>query len=80
MKIHNITNIEKFFDAIERCTGRVDLICDDLCVNLKSEIAKYVAIAQIFSCDNIPPLEIKTYNQHDTNTLIMYLMDDRYIA
>lgn len=75
MKINHIDNIEKFFEVIDSCTGKVELVSDDLRLNLKSKLTQYVALAKIFSgCNEIPEMEIIAYNQDDVNKLITYMI------
>ena len=76
MVITNINNVEKFFDAVNRCTDKVELVCDDFRINLKSSITKYVAVAKIFNNCTVSRLEVVAYNQHDRNTLITYMLGD----
>ena len=76
MKIQHINNIEKFFDVIDKCTGKVELVCgDELRLNLKSKLTQYVALATIFSGGHeIPEMEILAYNQEDVNRLIQFMI------
>ena len=75
MKINHIDNIEKFFEVIDSCTGKVEIVSDDLRLNLKSKLTQYVALAKIFSGGNeIPEMEIIAYNQDDVNKLIAYMI------
>lgn len=75
MKISRVNNIEKLFEVIDSCEGRVDLIGDDIRINLKSKLAQYFSLAGIFSGGNeIPELEIVAYNQEDVTKLVNYMM------
>ncbi len=75
MKISHIRDIDKFFKVIDSCTGKVELIGEDLRLNLKSNLAKYFALANIFNGgEEIPELEIVAYNQEDINRLIQYMI------
>ena len=59
MKIQNINNIEKFFQVVDSCAGRVELVTGEGDrLNLKSKLCQYVSIANIFSNEEIPELEI----------------------
>ena len=47
MKFHNVTNLEGFFDAVNKCTGDVKLITQEGdCLNLKSTLCQYVSFAK----------------------------------
>ena len=77
MKIMHIENLDKFFDTIDKCTGRVELVSanGDLRLNLKSKLAQYFTLAKVFSGgEEVPELEILTYNQEDANRLIQYMI------
>lgn len=77
MKIQNIKNIDGLFETIDKCTGKIELVCDDMRLNLKSKLAQYVALASIFSGGHeIPEMEIIAYNQDDVNRLIHFMMND----
>lgn len=76
MKIKNINNIEKFFETVNKCSGKVELVGENIRLNLKSKIAQMVSLAQIFSGGNpIEELEIIAYNQDDVDLLIHYMMN-----
>ena len=75
MKINHIDDIEKFFKVIDSCTGKVELVGEDIMINLKSKLAQYFSLANIFSGGNeIPELEIIAYNQEDVNKLIAFMI------
>ncbi len=77
MKIKNITDIDKFFRVIDSCTGKVELVGENIRLNLKSKLAQVVGLAQIFSGGTpIEELEVIAYNQDDVNRLINYMMNN----
>ena len=50
MKIENIKDIDKFFEVVDSCKGRVELITGEGDrLNLKSKLCQYVSLANIFS-------------------------------
>ena len=75
MKIKNIKNVEKFFEVIDSCEGRVELVGEDIRLNLKIKLAQYFSIAKIFSDGEIPELEVIAYNQEDISKLMAYMID-----
>ncbi len=78
MKLHHINNIEKFFEVVDQCTGKIELVGEDIRLNLKSKLTQYLSLAEIFSGgDEIPELEIVAYNQEDINRLINYMMTNK---
>ena len=49
MKVQNITDIDKFFEVVDRCSGKVELVTGEGDrLNLKSKLSQYVQ-SQIFS-------------------------------
>ena len=75
MKIQNINNIEKFFQVVDSCSGRVELVTGEGDrLNLKSKLCQYVSMASIFSNGEIPELEILAYEKEDIDKLISFMM------
>lgn len=77
MKITNISNIEKFFQVVDSCAGKVELVTGEGDrLNLKSKLCQYVSMASIFSNgDMIPELEIIAYEPEDTQKLISFMVN-----
>ena len=74
MKIQNINNIEKFFQVVDSCAGRVELVTGEGDrLNLKSKLCQYVSMANIFSNGEIPELEIIAYEKEDIDKLIAFM-------
>ena len=74
MKIQNINNIEKFFQVIDSCAGKVELVTGEGDrLNLKSKLCQYVSMANIFSNGEIPELEILAYEKEDIDKLISFM-------
>ena len=77
MKVQNIKNIEKFFEVVDSCKGKVELVTGEGDrLNLKSKLSQYVSMANIFSNGVIPELEIIAYEPEDTNKLMNFMMED----
>ena len=75
MKIQNINNIDKFFQVVDSCSGRVELVTGEGDrLNLKSKLCQYVSMASIFSNGEIPELEILAYEKEDIDKLISFMM------
>ena len=76
MKVHNITDIEKFFQVIDSCAGKVELVTGEGDrLNLKSKLSQYVSMANIFSNGEIPELEIIAYDKEDIDKLVAYMFN-----
>ena len=77
MKVENIRNISKFFEVIDQCTGRVELVTGEGDrLNLKSKLCQYVSLANIFSNGEIPELELIAYEKEDIDRLVRFMMDN----
>ena len=66
MKVQNIKDVNKFFEVVDSCKGRVELVTGEGDrLNLKSKLCQYVSLANIFSNGEIPELEIIAYEKED---------------
>lgn len=77
MKITNITNVEKFFEVVDQCSGKVELITGEGDrLNLKSKLCQYVSLVSIFSNGaEIPELEIVAHEPEDVTRLLNFMME-----
>lgn len=76
MKFNNITNVEEFFEVIDKCKGKVELVSQEGDrLNLKSKLCQYVSLAKIFSDGTIPELEIIAYEPEDVDKLLKYMIN-----
>lgn len=75
MKVQNIKDVNKFFEVIEECDGKVELVTNEGDrLNLKSQLTKYVAIANFFSDGTVKELELVAYEPKDVEKLINYMV------
>ena len=76
MKITNIGNVEQFFEVVDQCKGKVELVTGEGDrLNLKSKLCQYVSLANIFSNGEIPELEVIAHEPEDVNRLVNFMMD-----
>ena len=76
MKVTNIKNIEGFFNTVDSCKGKVELVTGEGDrLNLKSKLCQYVSMATIFSNGEIPELEIVAYEKEDIEKLIGFMIN-----
>ena len=76
MKVSNIKDIEKFFEVVDSCEGRVELVTGEGDrLNLKSKLSQYVSLANIFSNGEIPELEVLAYEKEDVDKLINFMIN-----
>lgn len=75
MKLMNIENVDKLFEVIDSCKGRVELVGEDIQLNLKSKLSQYFSMAKIFSDgDVVKELELVAYEHEDIDKLINFMM------
>lgn len=76
MKVSNIKDIQKFFDVVDSCTGKVELVTGEGDrLNLKSKLSQYVSLANIFSNGEIPELEIIASEKEDVDRLMNFMIN-----
>ena len=76
MKVQNITDINKFFDVVDSCKGKVELVTGEGDrLNLKSKLCQYVSLANIFSNGEIPEMEVIAYEKEDVDKLINFMIN-----
>ena len=76
MKVTNIKNIEGFFNTVDSCKGKVELVTGEGDrLNLKSKLCQYVSMASIFSNGTIPELELIAYEREDIDALINFMLN-----
>ena len=75
MKVQNITDVDKFFEVIDSCKGKVELVTvEGDRLNLKSKLSQYVSMANIFSDGTIAELELLAYEPEDIQKLLNFMM------
>ena len=77
MTVTNITNVEKFFETINKCEGKVELVTEQGDrFNLKSTLSQYVSFVKILSNCIVPSVQIETTNYADTQKIMRYMMNN----
>lgn len=76
MKVSKIKDIEKFFQVVDSCTGKVELVTGEGDrLNLKSKLSQYVSLANIFSNGEIPELELVAHEKEDVDKLMNFMIN-----
>lgn len=76
MKVSNIKDVDKFFQVIDSCKGRVELVTGEGDrLNLKSKLSQYVSLANIFSNGEIPELELVAHEKEDVDRLMNFMIN-----
>ena len=78
MKLRHIKNLDNFFAVLDTCEGKVELVYPNLRINLKSNLARYFGIAQLFASgsDEVEEIEIVAYEMEDIHRLMKFAMED----
>lgn len=75
MKIKNIHNPKKFFEMLDKCKGKVELITSEGDrLNLKSTLCQYIALTQMFTEAKIDSIELILSEPDDIALLLDYLI------
>ena len=78
MKVQNIADVTKFFEVIDSCSGKVELVTGEGDrLNLKSKLSQYVSLANIFGDKSIDELEIIAYEADDIYKLVEFMINDK---
>ena len=76
MKLTNIQDVDKLFEVIDSCKGKVELVTGEGDrLNLKSKLSQYVSLANIFSDGTIDELEIVAYEPEDIDKLVNFMVN-----
>ena len=73
MKVTHITDIDKFFEVIDSCKGRVELVTGE--GDRLNLLSQYVSLANIFSAGEIPELEIVAAEKEDIDKLMNFMIN-----
>ena len=77
MKIKNISEPQKFFEMLNQCKGKVELVTSEGDrLNLKSKLSQYVSMAKVFTDGTIGELELIAYEPEDIDKLVKYMMNE----
>ena len=75
MKIKNINNPKRFFEVLNECTGRVELITSEGDrLNMKSTLCQYIALTQMFKDARIDDVELVVSEPGDYDKLQEFLV------
>jgi hypothetical protein len=75
MRVKQVKDVDGFFNALEKCEGRVELITDEKDVlNLASKLTQFIGLTKVFSNPDISEYEIVCYNAEDYEKIKDYLV------
>lgn len=75
MKLYNLEDITGFFNIINICKGKVELVTDEGDrLNLKSKLSRYIALADLFTDKGkIPEMEIMCSDPDDVVQIMNFI-------
>ncbi|MBQ2985157.1 MAG: polya polymerase [Clostridia bacterium] len=77
MKIKDISEPTRFFEAVNSCAGRVELLsAEGDCLNLKSRLCQYIALTQVFEDKRIEGIELAISDPSDLSLLLPYIITE----
>ena len=75
MKLQNITDVDKFFEVINSCKGKVEIVSNEGDrLNIKSKLTQFVDMSKIFNDKIIKDLVLVAYVPVDVEKLIRFMM------
>ena len=75
MRVKSIKDVDAFFKALDKCTGRVELITEEKDVlNLASKLTQFIGLTRVFSNPDIGSYEIVCYNIEDFEHIKEFLI------
>ena len=67
MKLTNITNIDKFFEVVDKCEGRVEMLTENGdCLDLRPKLCQFVTLVKMLTDGDVERMEIIAENKMDT--------------
>lgn len=77
MLIKDIKQPKRFFETVERCAGRVELLtAEGDRLNLKSTLCQYIALTQMFQDARVGAVELAVSDPNDMAALEEFLVTD----
>lgn len=77
MKLKNVHDAEKFFEAVNQCKGSVFLTTmEGDRLNLKSQLTKYVALTTMFQSSIIKEIELELSNPADIALMMKFSLEE----
>ncbi len=76
MRLANIADLDAFFEMIDSCRGKVELISEEGDrLNLKSKLNQYVSLVKISSDGGSGKLEIIAEESTDAEKIMNFMMN-----
>ena len=76
MKLTNITNVDKFFEVVDKCEGRVEMLTENGdCLDLRPKLCQFVTLVKMLTDGDVERMEIIAENKKDEQKLMAYMIN-----
>lgn len=76
MKLTNTANIDKFFEVVDKCEGRVEMLTENGdCLDLRPKLCQFVTLVKMLADGNLERMEIIAENKKDRQKLMAYMIN-----
>lgn len=76
MKLTNTANIDKFFEVVDKCEGRVEMLTENGdCLDLRSKLCQFVTLVKMLTDGDVERMEIIAENKKDEQKLMAYMIN-----
>lgn len=76
MKLEHIENIKAFFETVDQCKGKVELLSDEGDrINLKSKLAQYLSLANVLTNGHLKEMDLVVHEKEDMDLLIDFMLN-----
>ena len=76
MKLTNTANIDKFFEVVDKCEGRVEMLTENGdCLDLRPKLCQFVTLVKMLADGNVEQMEIIAENKKDEQKLMAYMIN-----
>ena len=77
MKLFNIDDSKEFFNVVNECKDKVELVNKDGSrIDLRSKLTQNILSIE----DHFPELQLAFHNREDLSKMLAYAMDTKYLA
>ena len=77
MKLTNTANIDKFFEVVDKCEGRVEMLTENGdCLDLRPKLCQFVTLVKMLTDGDVERMEIIAENKKDEQKLMAYMINN----
>ena len=76
MKLTNTANIDEFFEVVDKCEGRVEMLTENGdCLDLRPKLCQFVTLVKMLTDGDVERMEIIAENKKDEQKLMAYMIN-----